>query len=257
MQPPESTQSGRFRVNRRAGASTTLAVTLVGGVSVMWFQAHAQSARPDAAQAVEMRNHYAVAIEMKTAVIRGDLAATATAAQALIQYPELPGATARTSRYVTAIRQAAADSAAAPNIVVAAVSFASMLNACGQCHLSVGVRPPGTPRPPPELGGVVGHMLAHQRAADQIFLAVVTPSDALWRDGTRAFATEPLLRAADLPAPSKERRQMTATEERMHRLASDAAQATDPRARANYYGQLLAGCADCHSRSAKWGPPGW
>jgi hypothetical protein len=232
----------------------TMAVILSAGASASWFDAPAQVPQPGAAQAVEMGNHYSLALAMHTAVTRGDLAAIAISAQALTQYPEPPGANDRTSRYVAAIRQTAAAAAVAPNIVAAATTTALMLNACGQCHLAIGARPTLPLRPEPELGGVVGHMLAHRRAADQMFQGLVLPSHALWRDGTRAFAVA-ALHGSDLPVSAAERRQLTQTEERMHRLATDAAQATDLRARANFYGQLLAGCADCHHRSAWWGPP--
>ncbi|MDH4065501.1 MAG: hypothetical protein OEW19_13970, partial [Acidobacteriota bacterium] len=51
------------------------------------------------------------------------------------------------------------------------------------------------------------------------------------------------------------RRQLAPTEERVHRLATDAIQATDAKTRAGFYGQVLAGCADCHKLHAKlWGP---
>lgn len=131
-----------------------------------------------------------------------------------------------------------------------------MLNACGQCHLRSAAHPSLPLRATPEVGTIVGHMVAHQRAADQMLQGLVTPSDALWKDGARAFSTA-ALHPADIPVPAMERRQLAATEEKLHRLAGDAAQATEPRARANYYGQLLAACADCHSRSTRWGPRGF
>jgi cytochrome c553 len=190
---------------------------------------------------------------MHRAVIRGDLAEVAVDAQTLTRYEGPPGMPERATTYVTAIRQAATTAAAAPTAVAAATASALMLSACGQCHRLVGARPSIAVRGSPELGGLVGHMLAHQRAADQIFQGLLLPSDALWREGTRAFASQPL-HSMDLPVGGLERRKLSRTEEQIHRIATDAAQANEPRARANYYGQLLAGCADCHSQSAKWGP---
>jgi cytochrome c553 len=202
-----------------------------------------------------MGKHYGLAFALHTAVIRGDSDAIALAAQALARAPDPPGTiTDRTAKHAATIRQAAADVAASKTIVAAATSTALILNACGQCHLALDAKPSFTLRPESELGGIVGHMLAHRRAADQMFQGLATPSNALWREGTRAFASAPL-HAGDLPVNQADRKWLTQTEERMHRLSTDAAQATEPRARANYYGLLLGGCADCHGRSARWGPP--
>lgn len=231
------------------------AAVLSGSMSGTWFAVHAQSPQPDAQRAAEMREHYWDAMAMHTAVIRGDLAAVAASAQSLTQYAGPPGMPDRAAGHVVAIRRAAAEAATAPNVVVAATSSAVMLNACGQCHRAVGAHPSLSLRVAPELGGVVGHMLAHQRAADQIFQGLVVPSDALWRAGARALASAPL-HSAELPVGALEGRKLARTEQQIHRVATDAAQATEPRARANYYGQMLAGCADCHRRSAKWGPRG-
>jgi hypothetical protein len=52
------------------------------------------------------------------------------------------------------------------------------------------------------------------------------------------------------PVTAVVRAPLAQTEERLHRLATGAAQATDPAARAAFYGQFLAGCADCHPRYA-------
>jgi hypothetical protein len=215
--------------------------------------AGSQSIQPDAQRAAQMRGHYADAVAMQNAVIRGDQAGVALAAQALVEYAAPPGMPDRSAAHVATIRRSARDAANATTIVTAAVSSALMLNACGQCHQLAGVQPAVALRPSARVGGLVGHMMEHQRAADQIFQGLVIPSDRLWRDGTRALATAPL-HPADLPVGAAERRALSSTEERMHRLSTDAAQATEPRARANYYGQLLAACADCHSRSKTWGP---
>jgi cytochrome c553 len=227
------------------------AIAVLGGSGLTG--AFSQSIQPDAQRAASMRRHYADAVAMHTAIIRGDLAGVTLAAQALTEYTAPPGMPDRSTAHAATIRQAAHDAAEATTIVSAAVSSALMLNACGQCHQLAGVQPAITLRPSPQIGGLVGHMLEHQRAADQIFQGLVTPSDVKWRDGMRAFAAAPL-HAADLPVGAQARRTLFQTEERMHRLAGDAAQATEPRTRANYYGMLLAGCADCHSRSKTWGP---
>ena len=212
-----------------------------------------QLVHPDTQSAAAMREHYADAVAMHTAVIKGDLAGVSLAAHGLTEYTAPPGMPDRSDARVAEIRQAARDASAATTIVSAATASAVMLNACGQCHVLTGTLPVISLRPITQLGGLVGHMLEHQHATDQIFQGLVTPSESKWRDGWRAFAVAPL-KPADLRVSGEARRTLMQTEERMHRLATDAAQATDARARANYYGMLLAGCADCHSKSKTWGP---
>jgi hypothetical protein len=235
----------------RAAGAWVAAIAVLGASGLTG--AGSQSVQPDAQRAAQMRGHYADAVAMHNAVIRGDQAGVTLAAQALIEYTAPPGMPDRSAAHVATIRKSARDAATATTILSAAVSSASMLNACGQCHVLAGVQPVVTLRPSAQVGGLVGHMLEHQRAADQIFQGLVIPSDRLWRAGARALATAPL-HPADLPVSPVERRTMSSTEERLHRLSTDAAQATELRARANYYGQLLVACADCHSRSKAWGP---
>lgn len=232
----------------RAWVRAVVAISVLGPAT-----AGGQSTPADARRTAQMREHYFDAVDMHAAVIRSDLAAVASLAKGLTDYAAPPGMPDRSAAYAATIQRAARDAAAATTIVSAAVSSAVMLNACGQCHQLAGVRPSLTIPRGAIVGGVVGHMIEHQRAADQIFQGLVTPSDSMWRDGTRALAKAPLS-AADLPIAESDRRKLALTEARIHRLASDAAAATEPRARANYYGQLLAGCADCHGHPKVRGP---
>lgn len=238
-----------LRVVLFAAAGMSIAVTH-GGLPVV----DAQTVRTDTARAAEMRAHYSRAMTLHLAVIRGDVAAIALAAQPLTEYEGPAGVPPGSASHVAAIRKAATDASKATDLVSAAFSTALMLNACGDCHRAVGTMPAARLTVRPALGGVVGHMLAHQKAADQMLQGLIGPSGSLWRAGTRAFVSAPL-HANDLPVTSAERRRLAPVEERIHRLASDAVQATDARARASFYGQMLAGCADCHKQHAKvWGP---
>jgi cytochrome c553 len=203
-----------------------------------------------------MRAHFNQAMVVHAAVIRGDLAAVAPAARVLAdQDPaSLPAGSAS---HVAAMKQAAREAADARDILAAGQATARMLSACGNCHRALGTMPAVTSRPRPSVGGIVGHMLEHQVAVDQMLEGLVVPSDSLWRAGTRAMATAPL-HSRELPVDSAVRRELAPTEERVHRMATDAVQASDPFARAGFYAQMLAGCADCHKRHAKiWGPKPW
>ena len=60
-----------------------------------------------------------------------------------------------------------------------------------------GTLPPAAPAAP-AVGGVVGHMLEHQRAVDLMVQGLTVPSTSAWNEGAATFASAPL-RDKDLP----------------------------------------------------------
>lgn len=233
-------------------------VVLLGAVVLGTVVAHAtsQAVRPDSGRQEEMRTHFGQVMTVQAAVIRGDLDAVAAPARALAAAEAPVSMPSNGARHLMALRGAAQEAAEAKDLVVAAYATALMLNACGDCHRAVGTMPAAPVTPRPAVGGMVGHMLAHQEAADQLAQGLIVPSTSLWQAGAKGFATAPL-NPRDLPV-DRDRREMLATEEHMHRIAITAYQATDSRARAIFYSQLLAGCADCHRRHPRlWGPKPW
>jgi hypothetical protein len=243
-----------MRAPYRSGLLCSALVFLVGAVAVT------TQTTPPAAQARPpvdsdaMRAHYGVAIDLHAAVIRGDLpAANAAAAWIAANGGPAPQPPA-SARQVDVIRKAAERAASARDIVAAASATASLLSLCGPCHRASGTRPALSLPRPPVVGGVVGHMLEHQRAVEQMLQGLVVPSDALWREGAKSFAASPL-HPAELPVNSSARRQMMSTEERLHKAAAQAVEATDSVARVSAYGLILSACADCHRQHPKiWGP---
>jgi hypothetical protein len=163
---------------------------------------------------------------------------------------------AGSSTHVAALQQAARRAADAETVLGAAIATASMLKICGDCHRAVGTRPGLALPVRPELGGVVGHMLAHQTAADEMAQGLIAPSSELSRKGAEGFRGAPL-HPDKFPSGTKLGSQLLASEERIHQLASQAVRAEDPGARAVFYGQILARCADCHAlHRTIWGPSG-
>jgi hypothetical protein len=82
----------------------------------------------------------------------------------------------------------------------------------------------------PEVGGLVGHMLAHQRSADQMLQGLIVPSTALWRAGAAGFSAAPL-RTDALPNDPKLTPELVASEKRIHELAVHAGKAEGSGAR--------------------------
>jgi cytochrome c553 len=205
----------------------------------------------------QMRAHFEQALRLHAAVIRGDLAAVGPAARALadqVAQSQAGSPALTSSRPLAALADGARKVAQSTTILAAAIETAGMLSACGRCHRAAGVTPAFNAPAQPVATGLTGHMLEHQVAVQQLVEGLVVPSDAIWRNGARAQASAPL-NPTELPVDAAVRRQLAPTEERLHRLAAGAAEADDPFARAAFYGQLLAACADCHTRYARAARP--
>jgi hypothetical protein len=216
----------------------------------------AQAVKSDAERAAHMQEHFGRVMTIHAAVIRGDLAAVRPAAKWLAEHEAPASLPAGSSTHVAALQQAARRAADAETVLGAAMATASMLKICGDCHRAVGTRPGLALPVRPELGGVVGHMLAHQTAADEMVQGLIAPSSELWRKGAEGFRGAPL-HPDKFPSGSRLGSQLLASEERIHQLASQAVRAEDPGARAVFYGQILARCADCHAlHRTIWGPSG-
>ena len=236
--------------------SVLVLVTAQGGAALLLSPARlgAQAARTAPERAAQMQVHFGRVLTVHDAVIRGDLAAVKPPATWLAKHDPEPSLPAGMALHVAAMKAAARRAADAETVLGAAIAAAAMLKTCGDCHRAAGVAPALSQTPRPDLGGVVGHMLEHQAAADQMAQGLIVPSDALWRTGTQGFKGAPLHPRA-LPSGAKLPASQLASEERIHQLASQALLAEDPGARAMFYGQILARCADCHEQHRTiWGP---
>jgi hypothetical protein len=212
-----------------------------------------QAVAPNPQHAAHMQVHFHEALVVHDAVTRGDLAAARPPAAWLATHvpPAMP---AGTSAHVEAMQAAARQAADADTMLGAAMASAAMLKACGDCHRAAGRMPAMPVAVRPEVGGIVGHMLEHQTAAEQMAQGLIVPSSAQWRAGAEGFRTAPLHREA-IPPGMKVPSALLASEARIHELADQALRTEDPAARAVFYGQILARCADCHSQHRTlWGP---
>jgi cytochrome c553 len=233
------------------GLVTNLAPTLR---QVVEAAAQAQSIPLDPGRAALMKAHYHEVLTMQDAVIRGDLSAVAPSAKAVAGQEPPSGLPPVATSYVNALREAATRAAGTTTLAAASQETASLLATCGQCHVAVGTRPAPPMPPSTTVGGVVGHMLDHQRAVDRMLQGLVVPSATLWREGAEALRVAPLHRG-DLPRSSKMTGAVTAAEKRVHELADAAIALSEPSARAGSYARILTTCADCHRLHGKvWGP---
>jgi mono/diheme cytochrome c family protein len=207
-----------------------------------------------AQQPSTMQDHYSKAMATHTAVIRGDLTAVSGAATEWLAQIDRTAWPAAGAPHVDAMRAAAKELAGATLIGAAGAAMGRTLGACGACHRASGVMPAAPAEPARPVGGIVGHMLEHQRALSNMVEGLVVPSTSRWQEGANALKAAPLKRDG-LPRSSRSRDRLVALERDVHALADRAAAAETPDARATVYGDLAAGCAQCHALHVKvWGP---
>jgi cytochrome c553 len=208
----------------------------------------------DGDRAAFMRHHFGEVMAVHYALVAGDLEEARKHARVLADSPDPQNLPPAAGPYVTVLHRAAGRAASADELDDVASASAAMLAACGDCHRAVGVMPAMPPTAGTEVGGLVGHMLEHQRAVDLMVQGLTVPSATAWREGTRLLLSAPL-RKGDLPRDSRLTHEVVELEERIHELADRGGRADDQRSRIYVYSELTQSCAACHGLHAKiWGP---
>lgn len=177
----------------------------------------------------------------RSAIIAGDRAEARRQLSWLADNaPDAEQVPASMASFAAAVREAAAQGAAAREPVQLAAAMGSMATACGDCHVAARVGPifavellPSGMEPEP-------HMARHRWAIDSMWEGLVAPDDELWRAGAMAFLEDPL------PASEPQFEHAGAWTDALHALGTHGLEVTDTSARAALYGQLLGMCAACH-----------
>lgn len=248
-------------MTRRNWAFTTIvALSLAGFVAAVGVRAsgpapqRAQSVPSTSARLTEMRHHFGQVVLIHEAVIRGDLPAVKAPAIEVAAVVMPAGMPATATPFVLAIRRAGQRAADATTLAAAAEATVAMVTECANCHRAVGVFPAPSRPATHDVGAIVGHMLEHQRAADDMLVGLMIPSPSQWRTGAERLRAAPL-RPAELPRDSKLTDYVREADVEVHRIADQASAAETPDQRAAAYLELLTSCAKCHSLHSKvWGP---
>jgi hypothetical protein len=203
-------------------------------------------AAPDLAW--HMRATFWDAVRARDALIDGDLENAQRAADKIARtdYSRLVPGDWKVG--VGALQQHAAALSIAPNLSVAAQELGRMALACGECH-ALQKRGPGRTlmvampwEDPPE--SLDQRMLRHQMGIDQLWDGLVLPSDNAWRSGTLTITRAPL-RAPDV-ADEAVSPDLHIRIENTRELGKQARLATTYLERGRVFGELIAGCAQCH-----------
>ena len=235
-------------------AVATFGALTVASVSTFEFVAARQQVRSTPERLAQMQHHFSQVGLIHEAVIRGDLPAVREPAKQLAESEPPRDVAASTAPSVAAMRLGAKRAATAQDLGSVAAATASMLLSCGDCHRTAGTMPvPTTPKRPP-VGGLVGHMLEHQRAADEMLEGLFIPSESQWIRGASRLVAAPLHQES-LPRDKKLTPEIRKAEERVHQLAERAIKASTWKDRGDIYAQMLTTCAGCHSlHGVVWGP---
>ncbi len=187
-------------------------------------------------------------------IIRGTLQGAKNEARLVAHFPDPVGLPSGAAPYLVAMRTSARRAADAADLAGAATATAEMLATCGDCHRAVGTMPAHPAPAEPTLGGVVGHMIAHQAAMDLLVQGLTTPSTSVWNQGADALVAAPL-RKSQLPSDAKVSGEIMKSEKHLHELAARARHAEDTPSRVAVYSELVQSCATCHGVNSKgYGP---
>lgn len=197
-------------------------------------------------RSARMADHYRDAVQIKDAVIDGDLREVRAPARRLMDdadhYPEawLP--------YVAANANYAAVLLAARDRHAAGVAAAGLARTCGDCHAALGVGPAFEPPhdvPASSPHDVLRHMHRHQWAADRMWEALIDRSEYAWMAGAAALVDAPLPRV-DLTRDVELPDDVLELGGKIHEIGALAGSTVGWSARAGLYGEFLATCAGCH-----------
>lgn len=202
---------------------------------------------PDRAH--HMQHTFWMAVRARDAVAANDLAAAKIAARELEQYDYGTTLPESWKPWVAQMKQQAGELVLAAGLQDAARAVGALGLSCGNCHHAqqagpTAERAPPVPwKDPPDT--VSDRMDRHYEGIEQLWQGLVQPSDEAWKNGTITLTRAPLS-----PPETKEgavEPPAAAAIERVRELARRARAATSHKERADVYGELIAGCGDCHT----------
>jgi hypothetical protein len=197
------------------------------------------------------RPHFALAKDLATFAVVGDLKRLQVIAGDMADAPDPAGLPAGSERYVEAIRSAARQAESDSTLSGATSAVATLGSACGACHAEHGVSPDA---PGLQVAGLEVHGSATRHAdylrwvSRLLWRGLVAPSDDAWETGTGALAGAdglPAPHAAFVPADEVAR-----DAQLVSRAAADAVVAGTAQERARFLSRIWGTCADCHVKAS-------
>jgi len=218
---------------------------------------------PDGFEEV-MKEHAALSIVARNALIRGDLPVAQQAMRKLAFFMEHVPFPEQGKEYARITRELAGQVREAADLEEACMAFARLSNACGECHHALDRGPPIHLEPAPEGEDLKMHMRRHYRAVEGMWEALLSDSPEAFQAAAGILAEAPLhgSRTPDRESHSG----ITRLGYEVHDLAFAAAvegkaredeyvpQPGEPvedepttRGQAEIFGRLLSACNQCHT----------
>lgn len=196
-----------------------------------------------------MHAHFALARDLVTFAVNGDLDRLRVTARELSTLEEARGIPAGAEAYVDRVHAAARAAGAAPTASAAAREVAEVARSCGECHLAygtdLGVR---FQDDPPSSSDPRGRHARHLSWVNRLLWdGLVGPSDRTWRTGADALAG-----TYGFPPPDATyvpRNVVARAADELRQLGKDAAAAESADARAGVLARVWVTCADCHTQA--------
>jgi hypothetical protein len=196
-----------------------------------------------------MLRHFALALDLRTFVVNGDMERLRITAEELAQVEETWGLPPGSEPFVDTVRAVARRAVAAPDLPRAARAVADLALACGACHLAnqttLGQR--FQVAAPLLTDPATRHVNYLSWVSRLLWDGVLGPSETMWRTGAGALgggAGVPAPRASFVPRSEIER-----AAEALRNLGTDAVLAVDPAARAAILADVWMECAGCHTQA--------
>lgn len=243
-------------MTRRQAIGESLSMIVVMQLCVLAGTADGQTQSPPTNQqrVTEMQQYFAQMTRLHEALIRGDLKALPEPASRLaaiktpVAFPE------KGAPFVEAIRQAAQRVGTATDLRRAATETVTIASQCAGCHRAVGIFPSPSSPMRRDAPNVVGHMVEHQRAADDMLQGLVMPSASRWQEAADRLENLSLEREK-WPPNRRLTDQARKADVAVHALPDRARAATSDAARGGVYVDLVTTCASCHALGkGAWGP---
>lgn len=203
------------------------------------------AAEPDNGEEIRelMNKQFAAVDSIHRAIAFGEFAEAQKSAGWLAQNAMVGEVPAGWAATVEAVRVRSTKIASGKKLEDISSSLASVLEACGTCHLELGLTlKPGDTGADQPVEGADPKMLQHTFAMSHLQQGLLLPSEVLWEQGAQMIAAGSLLDAAT----DDETRILAAS---LQELASDAALVEGLKAKSMIYGELMGKCTACHAKS--------
>ncbi len=168
-----------------------LAIALASGCDCELKRADEDPATPDGFEAV-MREHAALSLVARNALIRGDLPVAQQSMRKLAFFMEHVPFPKDGEEYARITRELATQVRESVDLEEACMAFALLSNACGQCHHALDRGPAMKLEPAPEGEDLKMHMRRHYWAVERMWEALLSDSTSAFQAAAGILAESPL-----------------------------------------------------------------